>query len=66
MATSALSGLDIALWDLKGKILPAGLPAAGRPAATTAPVYANGWYTDPGTPEQTPRGPRGRRRATAP
>ena len=53
LATTALSGLDIALWDLKGKIL--GVPVyklLGGAHRTRIRVYANGWYTNPGTPEQ--------------
>jgi galactonate dehydratase len=53
LATTALSGLDIALWDLKGKIL--GRPVyqlLGGAHRRRLRVYANGWYTNPGTPEQ--------------
>jgi galactonate dehydratase len=53
LATSALSGIDIALWDLKGKIL--GCPVfqlLGGAQRQKIRVYANGWYTNPGTPEQ--------------
>ena len=53
LATTALSGLDIAMWDLKGKIL--GLPVyqlLGGAHRDKIRVYANGWYTNPGTPEQ--------------
>ena len=53
LATTALSGIDIALWDLKGKIL--GLPVyklLGGARRRRIRVYANGWYTNPGTPEQ--------------
>ncbi|MFN2201629.1 MAG: mandelate racemase/muconate lactonizing enzyme family protein [Caldilineaceae bacterium] len=52
-ATTALSGLDIALWDLKGKIL--GQPIyklLGGAFRRKLRVYANGWYTNPGTPKQ--------------
>lgn len=51
--TTALSGIDIALWDLKGKIL--GQPIyklLGGAQRDSVRVYANGWYTNPGTPEQ--------------
>ena len=51
--STALSGIDIALWDLRGKIL--GVPVyelLGGPYAQRLRVYANGWYTTPGTPEQ--------------
>jgi galactonate dehydratase len=53
LGSSALSGIDIALWDLKGKIL--GRPVyelLGGPQRERLRVYANGWYTNPGTPEQ--------------
>ena len=51
--TTALSGLDIALWDLKGKLL--GQPVyklLGGAQRSQLRVYANGWYTNPGTPQQ--------------
>ncbi len=53
LATTAISGLDIALWDLKGKIL--GRPVyqlLGGAHRKKIRVYANGWYTNPGTPQQ--------------
>jgi len=53
IATTALSGIDIALWDLKGKIL--GQPVyklLGGAHRKQIRVYANGWYTNPGTPAQ--------------
>ena len=53
LATTALSGLDIALWDLKGKIF--GKPVyqlLGGAHRKRIRVYANGWYTNPGTPAQ--------------
>ncbi|MCB0063083.1 MAG: mandelate racemase/muconate lactonizing enzyme family protein [Caldilineaceae bacterium] len=53
IATTALSGIDIALWDLKGKIL--GQPVyklLGGAYRDKIRVYANGWYTNPGTPQQ--------------
>ena len=53
LATTALSGIDIALWDLKGKIL--GRPVyqlLGGAHRKQIRVYANGWYTNPGTPAQ--------------
>ena len=51
--STALSGVDIALWDLKGKAL--GVPVhklLGGAFTDRIRVYANGWYTNPGTPEQ--------------
>ena len=56
LATTALSGIDIALWDLKGKIL--GQPVyklLGGAHRRKLRVYANGWYTNPGSPEQNAR-----------
>jgi galactonate dehydratase len=53
VAMTALSAIDIALWDLKGKIL--GQPVyrlLGGAHSRRIRVYANGWYTNPGTPEQ--------------
>ena len=53
LATTALSGVDIALWDLKGKLL--GQPVyklLGGAQRKKLRVYANGWYSNPGTPEQ--------------
>ena len=53
MFSTMLSGIDLALWDLKGKAL--GVPVyelLGGPFRDRIRVYANGWYTNPGTPEQ--------------
>lgn len=53
LATTALSGVDIALWDIKGRIL--GQPVyklLGGAHRKKIRVYANGWYTNPGTPQQ--------------
>ncbi|HJO81867.1 MAG: hypothetical protein QGG34_09340 [SAR202 cluster bacterium] len=53
MFSTALSGIDLALWDLRGKAL--GVPVytlLGGPIRDRIRVYANGWYTNPGTPEQ--------------
>ena len=53
LATTALSGIDIALWDLKGKLT--GLPVyklLGGAHRSALRVYANGWYSNPGTPAQ--------------
>jgi galactonate dehydratase len=53
LATTALSGLDIALWDLKGKLLDRPVyQLLGGAHRRRLRVYANGWYTNPGTPEQ--------------
>ena len=46
--STVLSGIDIALWDLRGKIL--GVPVyqlLGGPFRNKLRVYANGWYTNP-------------------
>ncbi|MEX0762065.1 MAG: mandelate racemase/muconate lactonizing enzyme family protein [Dehalococcoidia bacterium] len=53
LATTALSGVDIALWDIKGRVL--GQPVyklLGGAHRKRIRVYANGWYTNPGTPQQ--------------
>jgi len=50
--STVLSGIDIALWDLRGKIL--GVPVyqlLGGPFRDRLRVYANGWYTNPASPE---------------
>ncbi|HXI16077.1 MAG TPA: mandelate racemase/muconate lactonizing enzyme family protein [Chloroflexota bacterium] len=53
LGTTALSGIDIALWDLKGKILNRPIyELLGGPMLNQIRVYANGWYTGSGTPEQ--------------
>jgi len=53
IATTALSGIDIALWDLKGKILDQPIyKLLGGAYRDKIRVYANGWYTNPGTPQQ--------------
>jgi len=53
LGTTALSGLDIALWDLKGKILNRPVyQLLGGAHRKKIRVYANGWYSNPGTPEQ--------------
>ena len=53
LATTALSGIDIALWDIKGKILERPVyQLLGGAHRKQIRVYANGWYTNPGTPEQ--------------
>ena len=53
LASTGISGIDIALWDLKGKIL--GRPVyqlLGGAHRKKIRVYANGWYTNPGSPQQ--------------
>ncbi len=53
LTMTAISGIDIALWDIKGKAL--GVPVyklLGGALRDKIRVYANGWYTNPGTPEQ--------------
>ena len=53
LATTALSGIDIALWDIKGKLLDVPVyQLLGGAHRERIRVYANGWYTNPGTPEQ--------------
>jgi galactonate dehydratase len=52
LATTALSGIDIALWDLKGKILKQPVwKLLGGSQRKKIRVYANGWYTNPGAPD---------------
>ena len=53
LATTAISGIDIALWDLKGRLL--GQPVwklLGGAHRRSIRVYANGWYSSPGTAKQ--------------
>ncbi|MEC9277963.1 MAG: mandelate racemase/muconate lactonizing enzyme family protein, partial [Chloroflexota bacterium] len=48
---SAISAIDLALWDLKGKAL--GVPVyelLGGKVRDAVPVYANGWFEDAITP----------------
>ena len=53
LATTAISGIDIALWDLKGRILDQPVwKLLGGAHRRSIRVYANGWYTNPGTPKQ--------------
>ena len=53
IASTALSGIDIALWDLKGKLLDQPVwKLLGGAHRKKIRVYANGWYNNPGTPEQ--------------
>ena len=53
LPTSALSGIDIALWDIKGQAL--GKPVyhlLGGKFRGDIRLYANGWFTGCTTPEQ--------------
>jgi galactonate dehydratase len=53
LGSTVLSGLDIAMWDLKGKILNRPVyELLGGAFRDRIRVYANGWYTNPATPEQ--------------
>ena len=53
IASTAISGIDIALWDLKGKILDQPVwKLLGGAHRKSIRVYANGWYSNPGTAEQ--------------
>ena len=50
---SALSGVEMALWDLKGKKV--GLPVwqlLGGKVREAIPVYVNGWFSPARTPEE--------------
>jgi len=52
LATTALSGIDMALWDIKGRAL--GQPVyrlLGGAHRRKLRVYANGWYDNPATAE---------------
>src|SRR6202171_6147561 len=52
IATAAISGIEIALWDLKGKAL--GVPVyelLGGRCRDRLKTYANGWASATGTPE---------------
>jgi len=53
LPTTAISGIDIALWDIKGKAL--GRPIydlLGGKLRDSVRLYANGWFGDCTTPEQ--------------
>jgi len=53
IASTAISGIDIALWDLKGRILDQPVwKLLGGAHRKKIRVYANGWYSNPGTAEQ--------------
>ncbi len=56
MATTVISGINIALWDIKGKVL--GRPVydlLGGPVRDSVPTYANGWFTGCQTPQDYAR-----------
>ena len=53
LPTTALSGIDIALWDIKGKV--AGMPVyelLGGSIRSDVELYANAWFTGCKTPEE--------------
>jgi galactonate dehydratase len=53
LPSAVVSGIDIALWDIKGKAL--GRPVydlLGGKVRPTVPLYANGWFTGCQTAEQ--------------
>lgn len=53
ISSTAISGIDIALWDIKGKFLQKPIyTLLGGSLREKIMVYANGWYTNPGTPDQ--------------
>jgi len=53
LGTTALSGIDIALWDLKGKLLNRPIyELLGGPLQQEIRVYANGWYTGHSSPQE--------------
>lgn len=50
---SALAGVEMALWDIKGKAL--GVPVyehLGGKVRDAVPVYVNGWFSPAKTPEE--------------
>ena len=50
---SALSGVEMALWDIKGKML--GVPVyqlVGGQVRDSVPCYANGWFSPAKTPDE--------------
>jgi len=51
--TSVISGVDIALWDLKGKTLNRPIyDLLGGKFYDNVRLYANGWFTDCSTPDE--------------
>ena len=51
IASMAISAIDVALWDLKGKLLGASLADLLGAARPTVPVYASGGFTNYGLKE---------------
>jgi galactonate dehydratase len=52
LPTAVISGIDIALWDIRGKVL--GCPIyqlLGGKVRDTVPLYANGWFDNCATPD---------------
>ena len=50
---SALAGVEMALWDIKGKRLNVPVyQLLGGPVRDRVPVYVNGWFASATTPEQ--------------
>lgn len=50
--TTAISGIDIALWDIKGKTLQRPIyDLLGGKFRDEVPLYANGWFPNCSTPE---------------
>lgn len=53
IAFSALSAVEIALWDIKGRALGAPVHALlGGPVVRDLPLYANGWWIGCDTPDE--------------
>ena len=52
---SAISGIDLALWDLKAKALDVPVyELLGGRVRDSVRVYANGWFEGLDTPRSTP------------
>jgi galactonate dehydratase len=52
LPTAVISGIDIALWDIRGKVL--GCPVyqlLGGKVRDAVPLYANGWFENCSTPD---------------
>ena len=53
LPTAVISGIDIALWDIRGKVL--GCPVydlLGGRVRESIPLYANGWFSGCATPQE--------------